>query len=126
MAGGVCTGMSAWAMADGDASGGTDNAERLVVLDWGLVETVLALGVVPLGVPAPDWYDRYVGEAEMPPDVSDVGLLFAPNFEMIQMLAPARILITPGLTGAKSMLGRIAPTDIISIYRPDGSALKTA
>jgi iron complex transport system substrate-binding protein len=113
-------------MAEGNATGGTDNAERLVVLDWGLAETVLALGVVPLGVPAPDWYDRYVGNSEMPQDVSDVGLLFAPNFEMIQMLAPSRILITPGLTRAKSMLNRIAPTDIITIYRPDGTALKTA
>ncbi|MCF8479919.1 MAG: ABC transporter substrate-binding protein [Rhodospirillum sp.] len=107
--------------------GASSTDERLVVLDWGLAETVLALGVTPLGVPAPGWYDRYVGGGEtMPSGVTNVGLLFAPNFELIQSLAPSRILITPGLTAARSALDRIAPTDSFTVFRPGADVLDHA
>jgi iron complex transport system substrate-binding protein len=32
--------------------------QRLAVLDWGLTEMILALGITPAGVSAPDWYRK--------------------------------------------------------------------
>ncbi len=91
---------------------------RVAVLDWGLAETCLALGCVPAGVPAPFWYDRYAVEPPMPPDVPDVGLLFTPNFELLQELAPDAVLIPPLLAVLRGHLGRIAPLIVASLYRP--------
>ncbi len=94
------------------------SALRVAVLDWGLAETCLALGCVPAGVPAPFWYDRYAVEPPMPPGVPDVGLLFTPNFELLQELAPDAVLIPPLLGVLRGHLERIAPLIVASLYRP--------
>ncbi len=91
---------------------------RVAVLDWGLAETCLALGCVPAGVPAPPWYDRYAVEPPMPPGVPDVGLLFTPNLELLQELAPDAVLISPLLALLRGHLERIAPLIVASVYRP--------
>jgi iron complex transport system substrate-binding protein len=96
---------------------------RLVVLDWGLVQTVLALGRLPVGVPAPGWYDRYAVTPRLQAGVTDVGLLFAPNFELIQELAPDAILATPALAPALPLLSRIAPTEPFAVFQPSRELL---
>ncbi len=55
---------------------------RVAILDWGLTEMALSLGIVPVGVSAPDWYRRLFALPMLPPQVQDVGLLFQPNFVM--------------------------------------------
>lgn len=95
---------------------------RLVILDWGLAATGLALGTTPIGVPAPDWYDRYIVAPPMPAGVTDVGLLFTPNFELIEALEPDAIVITPSLTPAMELLGRIAPVERFAIHAPGPDA----
>jgi iron-chelate-transporting ATPase len=88
-----------WTRVAGAAPG-----PRLAVLDWGLAETCLALGCVPVGVPAPAWYDRYAVEPPMPPGVADVGLLFTPNFEVLQDLALDAVVIPPLLTMSRDRI----------------------
>lgn len=96
-------------------------------LDYALTETLLELGVEPVGVPDLEGYDRWVVEPELPRDVIDVGSTFDPNVELIQLLDPDLILTTPFLAGIRHRLERIAPTLSLAIYSPEeGGAYESA
>lgn len=87
-----------------------------MVLDWGLTEMVLSLGIVPVGVARPSWYRRLDGVPPLPPQVVDTGLLFQPNFEVLQRLAPDLIVITAWHGMLRPMLERIAPTLTVTVF----------
>ena len=91
--------------------------DRVVVMDWALTETLLALGVVPVGVSAPDWYRRVIVEPPLPPNVADIGLLYSPNYEVLEELAPDLMIITPGHAPARPLLERLAPTLTLGRYQ---------
>ncbi|CAO3419968.1 ABC transporter substrate-binding protein [Azospirillum doebereinerae] len=99
---------------------------RVAVLDWGLAACCVALGCVPVGVPAPSWCTRYAGAPALPVGVVDVGLLFTPNFELLQALEPDAILITPGLEAMRGPLERVAPVVAVTLDRPGGGVLERA
>ncbi|WP_411906389.1 ABC transporter substrate-binding protein [Rhizobium mayense] len=107
--------------------GTSNNATlRIAALDWGIAATLVSLGVTPVGVPAPAWYDRYVVDPSLPASVVDVGLLFTPNFELLQALAPELIVATPLLQQAAPMLQRIAPVYADLIFQPTPDVLDIA
>ncbi|WP_186215457.1 ABC transporter substrate-binding protein [Burkholderia gladioli] len=89
---------------------------RIVTMNWELTETLLALGVVPIGVTLPDWYRSAIVEPPLPPGIADVGLLYQPNFEVLLTLKPDLLVLTPGHAPAIRILQRIAPTIILSQY----------
>ncbi|WP_244110255.1 ABC transporter substrate-binding protein [Burkholderia cenocepacia] len=89
---------------------------RIVVLDWPLTEIVLSLGVVPVGVSRPPWYMRIDGVPPLPRGVIDTGLLFQPNFEVLEALKPDLIVITPFHAPLRAMLERIAPTLTVGLF----------
>ncbi|WP_159107460.1 ABC transporter substrate-binding protein, partial [Azospirillum sp. B506] len=99
---------------------------RVAVLDWGLAASCVALGCVPVGVPAPSWCTRYVGYPALPAGVVDVGLLFTPNFELLQELKPDAILIPPGLDVMRGPLERVAPVFAVALDRPGAAVLERA
>lgn len=101
-------------------------AHRIAALDWGIAATLVALGIVPIGVPAPAWYARYVVDPSLPSSVVDVGLLFTPNFELLQALAPQLIVATPALQQAAPMLQRIAPVYGNLLFQPSPDVLDIA
>jgi len=109
-------------LSDAPASG----APRIAALDWGIAATLMALGVVPVGVPAPSWYARYVVDPVLPASVVDVGLLFTPNFELLLALAPSLIVTTPVLQQAAPMLQRIAPVYGDLLFQPAPDVLEIA
>lgn len=84
--------------------------QKLAVLDWGLTEILLALGVTPAGVSAPDWYRKLIPTPALPASALDLGLLFQPNLETLYALRPDAIVITPQHALLKPALERIAPT----------------
>ncbi|MEX3592562.1 MAG: iron-siderophore ABC transporter substrate-binding protein [Burkholderia sp.] len=90
--------------------------KRIVTMNWELTETLLALGVVPIGVTLPDWYRSSIVEPPLPPGITDVGLLYQPNFEVLLTLKPDLLVLTPGHAPALDILQRIAPTIIMSQY----------
>lgn len=102
------------------------DAPRIAALDWGIAATLMALGIVPVGVPAPSWYDRYVVDPVLPASVVDVGLLFTPNFELLLALAPSLIVTTPTLQQAAPMLQRIAPVYGDLLFQPAPDVLEIA
>jgi len=102
------------------------DAPRVAALDWGIASTLLAMGIVPVGVPAPSWCDRYVVDPALPASVVDVGLLFTPNFEVLMALAPSLIVTTPTLQQAAPMLQRIAPVYSDLLFQPTSDVLEIA
>jgi iron complex transport system substrate-binding protein len=82
---------------------------RVAILDWGLAELALALGVTPTAVSAPNWYRKLINVPAMPTDVVDIGLLFQPNLEALYALRPDNIIITPQHALLTPILERIAP-----------------
>ncbi|WP_036626799.1 ABC transporter substrate-binding protein [Pantoea sp. AS-PWVM4] len=101
-------------------------APRLVVLDWGLVETLLAIGVVPVGVAEIAGYHDNVVTPVIPAQVPDVGLRLAPNLEWLQQLAPDYILINSSQESQRAMLERIAPVRAFAIYSDSGTPYQHA
>lgn len=91
-------------------AGASRPPQKLAVLDWGLTEILLALGVTPAGVSAPDWYRKLIPTPALPASVLDLGLLFQPNLETLYALRPGAIVITPQHALLKPALERIAPT----------------
>lgn len=93
-------------------------AARVAVLDWPLTEVVLSLGVVPVGVSRPSWYAKLDGDPPLPPSVVDTGLLYQPNFEVLEALKPDLIIITPWHAPLRALLERIAPTLTVQLFGP--------
>lgn len=115
--------------ASGTASGASAAAGRMlrvVVLDWGLAAQVLALGVTPVGVSRPFWYRLLSGTPAMPDAVVDVGLLFQPNFEVVQALRPDLIVITPTHGALAASLARIAPLFVAPKPQPHEDGYRLA
>jgi ferric hydroxamate transport system substrate-binding protein len=96
-------------------------APRLVVLDWGLLETLLALGVTPVGAAEIDAYNASVVTPLAPSKIADVGLRLAPSLELMQQLAPDLILINSSQESQRAMLERIAPVRAFAVYTDAGA-----
>ena len=103
------------------ASSAPARAPRVVVLDWGLVETLLAMGVMPAGVAEIDSYNASVVAPAVPRGVTDVGLRLAPSLELLQQIAPDLILINSSQESQREMLERIAPVRAFAVYTDAGS-----
>lgn len=82
---------------------------RIAAIDWAMLETSVALGVMP--VAATELIQFRVGavEPEIPDAVADLGLRGAPNFELLQLTRPDLILISPFYTRYTGRLEAIAP-----------------
>ncbi len=83
---------------------------RIVVMDFGLTEILLTLGVTPLATSVPDWYRRTNVAPPLPGGVIDIGLLYQPNFELLEQLRPDLLVLTPAHAPMRAQLERIAPT----------------
>ncbi|SDL23022.1 iron complex transport system substrate-binding protein [Modicisalibacter muralis] len=92
---------------------------KIVTLDWTLAETLLALGVTPLGVAQIDAYHSWAGN-RMPDAVTDIGLRAQPNLELLASLDPERILISPMFASLEPRLSHIAPVKTLGIYLAEG------
>lgn len=96
-------------------------ASKIVVLDWGSLDTLGALGVaesvvgVPKATNVPEAVSAYAGD-----NTTDVGTLQEPNFEAIAALQPD--LIVAGFRSAKHVpeLNKIAPTVDITYDYAEG------
>jgi ABC-type Fe3+-hydroxamate transport system substrate-binding protein len=99
---------------------------RIAVIDWGLTETLLGLGVTPIAVAQTEGYRRWVMAPALPASVVDLGLRVEPNLELLSQLKPDLILITPQFEASRAQLERIAPVRSLAIYTPDGEAYSGA
>lgn len=91
--------------------------KRIITLNWAATEALLLLGVTPVGVADRDGYDVWVNEPVLPADVPNIGTRVAPSLEAIAELKPDMIVTSSEMAPASSLLERIAPTYVISIYK---------
>lgn len=97
-------------------------ARRVVALNWGVSETLYAMGIGPCGAAEIPGYERMVGTPPTPPGVMDVGLQGAPNMEALAALAPRLILIQAWQQHLRPRLERCAPVESLTIFTGTGDA----
>jgi ABC-type Fe3+-hydroxamate transport system substrate-binding protein len=101
-------------------------SQGLVSLDWGISETLYAMGLPVAGAASAASYDRVVIDPPTPPATRDVGLWSAPNLELLQALDPGLILIPAWQRGLMPVLRTIGPVEAVAIYTRQGSAYAAA
>jgi ABC-type Fe3+-hydroxamate transport system substrate-binding protein len=93
---------------------------RVAVLDWGLAETAIALGIAPVAAAELRGYATWVREPAMPPGVLDLGLRGEPNLELLDRADPELVLSTPQFAPLLPRLERVAPVASFATYVPGG------
>ena len=99
---------------------------RIAAVDWAMLETALALGIVPVAATELVHYRRWVVTPEMPDGVADLGLRGAPNLEVLVRSAPGLILSSHFYAGIRHRLARIAPVVDSTINMPGGNPYRRA
>ncbi|NSZ08586.1 iron-siderophore ABC transporter substrate-binding protein [Agrobacterium tumefaciens] len=89
---------------------------RLAAIDWAMLETSVALGIMPVAATELIQFRAGAVEPEIPETVSDLGLRGAPNFELLQLTRPDLILISPFYTRYTGRLDAIAPVFSLPFY----------
>lgn len=118
----ICSG---WALPAG-ADGLPAPARRIVTLDWGVAETLVALGAPPAGVPDIRGYADWVADPPLPAGTVNLGSRFEPNLELIRSLKPDLIILIPFQSGLEPLLRRIAPTLTLSVHQGVGQPYAAA
>lgn len=91
-------------------------ASRVATLDWALLETLLAMGVVPVAAAELVLFRQVAVEPPVPAGVIDLGLRGLPNFEALRRAEPDLIFNSPYYIGSEPKLRLIAPVELITIY----------
>lgn len=90
--------------------------ERVVAIDWGLAETLVAIGVPPLGLPETRGYNDWVRVPPMPDSTADLGLRSTPSLEYIAGLDADVILTTPQFASITPVVEQAGPVVTLEIY----------
>ena len=91
-------------------------APRIAAIDWAMLETSLALGIMPVAATELIQFRAGAVEPDIPETVADLGLRGAPNFELLQLIRPDLILISPFYARYTSRLEAIAPVFSLPFY----------
>jgi iron complex transport system substrate-binding protein len=96
--------------------------ERVVALEWNLVEDLVALGIQPVGVADVDGYENWVkAEPALSDNVTDIGTRQEPNLEEIASLQPDLILgVEYRHAPIEDRLSELAPTLLFDPYPAEG------
>lgn len=120
-------GLGALAAAGADAAPGLPaHVERALCIDWGLAETLLSLGVPPVGLAETNGYREWVSVPKLPDSVVEIGLRSTPNLEMAASLRPDVILSTPQFASIEPALARIAPVLSLATFTEELQPLARA
>lgn len=92
---------------------------RVIALTWESAESLLEMGVQPLGVAEADGYRKWVVQPALPARTRGVGTRLEPNLELLAALKPDLIIISPVLRALQPQLTRIAPVLLFDVYRSD-------
>ena len=93
-------------------------ATRFAVVDWALLETVLALGLTPLAAPELILYRRLAVEPQVPAPVLDLGLRGALSFERLALLEPRIVYGSNYSAWAAPQIEAIAPFETFELFVP--------
>ncbi|MER8443986.1 iron-siderophore ABC transporter substrate-binding protein [Mesorhizobium sp. M1066] len=91
-------------------------AMRVAAIDWGMLETLLALGIEPVAATELIQFRKIAVEPAVPQSATDLGLRGAPNYELLRIVAPDLIVISNFYEYQRPMLERIAPVFAQTVY----------
>jgi len=95
---------------------GRASVPRIVSLDYGLAQTLIELGVPPVGlIDTPGWQEWTV-EPALPQSVANIGSSHEVNMELLQLLKPDLIISTPYLEWVRPQLEQIAPVKSFPVH----------
>ena len=103
-----------------------ETPKRVVVLNWDLLEQVLALGVTPVGAPELASYRLWVVKPEAPKEITDIGSRSEPNLELIANLKPDVIFAALPQQDILPILEQIAPVVYLPNFTEKENAANTA
>ncbi|MGP8306098.1 iron-siderophore ABC transporter substrate-binding protein [Vibrio sp. YIC-376] len=96
--------------------------QRVIALNWDILEQVLALDVEPVAAPNLPGYRQWVVNPYAPESIEDIGTRAEPNLEKIASLNPDVILAASPQQDLIPLLKQIAPV----IYLPNFSGKEEA
>ncbi len=94
--------------------------KRVATLDWALLETLLAMDIVPVAAAELVLFREVAVEPAVPASVIDLGLRGTPNFEALKLARPDLIFNSAFYAWVEPRLAEIAPVETISIYEQGG------
>ena len=101
-------------------------APRLAAIDWAMLETAAAIGHMPVAAAELVRFRADAITPAIPPDVTDLGLRGAPNFELLQLVRPDLILSSPFYARYEDRLRGIAPVLSLPFFVPGEPPLPKA
>lgn len=84
-------------------------AERVAVLDWELAQTLVALGIEPVGVAGAAGYREWVEYPPLPAEAIDLGRRTEPSMTALRNVAPDLIVMSDHYDRGRERLELIAP-----------------
>ncbi|MDB6454978.1 ABC transporter substrate-binding protein [Falsirhodobacter sp. 20TX0035] len=99
---------------------------RLAAVDWAMLETAIALGNTPVAACEVKGFRRDAVTPVLPPDIVDLGLRGAPNFELMQIVRPDLILSSPYYVRHLARMEPIAPVLTLPFFVPGEAPLPKA
>ncbi len=94
---------------------------RTATLDWAILETLLALGNVPVAATELLQFRDVAVEPLVPPSVADLGLRGLANFETLLLARPDIIFNSNFYAQSNDRLARIAPVEEFTVFVPGKS-----
>ena len=99
---------------------------RIAVLNWGLAQTLLGLGIEPVAIANMPGYRKWVAHPPLPDGAVDIGRRIEPNMTVLAGAQPDLILTSNYYNRGLERLRGVAPTETLRIYQPDTRALDRA
>ncbi|WP_425264637.1 iron-siderophore ABC transporter substrate-binding protein [Vibrio parahaemolyticus] len=100
--------------------------QRVVVLNWDILEQVLALDIEPIAAPNLPGYRQWVVNPYAPESIEDIGTRAEPNLEKIASLKPDVILAASPQQDLIPLLRHIAPVVYLPNFSQNEAAAQTA
>ncbi|MEE3877394.1 iron-siderophore ABC transporter substrate-binding protein [Vibrio natriegens] len=100
--------------------------QRVVALNWDILEQVLALDVEPIAAPNLSGYRQWVVNPYAPETIEDIGTRAEPNLEKIASLNPDVILAASPQQDLIPLLSQIAPVIYLPNFSENEAAAETA
>lgn len=91
-------------------------AEKLVALDWASSETLISLGLIPLGITERDRFVEAYPEFPETAAIQDLGAPWEPNLELIDVLSPSVIYTSSYTRLVEPQLRRIADVVVSDLH----------
>lgn len=89
-------------------------AKRVVGTEWNVVESLVTLGVDPVGVADVKGYNAYDTGEPLPAGVKDIGTRGEPSIDTVAALKPDLVVATNDLTDAAiAQLSKVAPVIVV-------------